>query len=367
MELWKDEVEDSFGYVGQLFGGRYRIDRAVATGAFAIVYHATTERGEDVAIKVSQTDDESALFRFGREIKVLEGLPASPQLVAYRSHGTSPDGRLFLAMEYVPGPTLADWLRARPVLSPVEACACVGQIALALQNLHRFQIVHRDLKPSNVLLSRDGLVKLFDFGLVLDRDGMLQMFESEDIVPGGGENLALAVERGLVVGTPEYMAAEQFEDARSEGLPTRTCPASDVFSAGVILYRLITGEVPFPIRTSGERLTPWDIVEYLEWRSRITSADIVCPSGIDGLDDVLWSILSRTLSSVPWVRQPDGKALADELFWVLTSGRRQGERRPVPAAATRAREPGLDARDLFGDLDLSGSWSWQLPGLPRER
>ena len=258
MESWQQDIEDSFGYVGKLLGDRYLVKRPVATGAFAIIYHAVNDAGQEVAIKISRTDEESALFRFDREIKVMESLPSSPQLVGYRSHGTTPDGRLFLAMEYVSGPTLSDWLRARPVLTTTEACACVGQIALALQNLHRFKIVHRDLKPSNVLLSSDGLVKLFDFGLVLDPDGMLQMFETEDIL--GGRNLAEEVERGMLVGTPEYMPSEQFEDAKTDGPPSRTCPASDVFSAAVILYRLITGDLPFPMICEGDRPSPREIV-----------------------------------------------------------------------------------------------------------
>ncbi len=370
MEPWLDQVDDELGLVGETLGDRYLVDMPLGTGAFAIVYRARTLSGRAVAIKVSRTDDEAALFRFGREVKVMESLPASPQLVGYEGHGTTPEGRLFLAMEYVPGPTLKDWLAARPVLTPAEACACVGQIALALQNLHRFDIVHRDLKPGNVLLAVDGEVKLFDFGLVLDKGGLLQMFETDDVL--GGRNLAEELERGFVVGTPEYMAAEQFEDAKSPGMPSRTGPASDVFSAGVILYKLITGRPPFALCCEGARPTPLEIVEYLEWRSRVGIMDLFRPPEVD---NELWNIMSRALSTVPWMRQPDGKALADELFWYLTA--RQDTRAPrLPSTSVKSRDTEratagdghhLTARELFGDLDLSGSWSWQLPLYQMDR
>jgi serine/threonine protein kinase len=371
-----DDHEDNLGYTGQLLGGRYFIDRAIGQGAFAIVYHAITEHGEEAAIKISRTDDRAAIFRFTREVKVMESLPSSPHLVAYKSHGTTPDGRLYLAMEYVPGPTLADGLRSRPVLAPDEAAACVGQISLALQTLHRFQIVHRDLKPSNVLLAKDGLVKLFDFGLVLDSQRMLRMFESDDLQSMRGQDFAEEIERGIVVGTPEYMAVEQFEDAKATGLERRqTCLASDVFSAGVILYRLITGRVPFPMRFRGKKPTTREIVDYLQFRTRITTLDLIVPPEIDG---PLWNILSRALSNVPWMRQPNGKALADELFGYLLQTRRASDARPTPLAAPivhpdtqvtgppepprRATPPPqtrLTAQELFGDLDLSTSYSFE--------
>ena len=357
------EFEDTMGFVGQLLGGRYFIDRPIGQGAFAIVYHALTQQGEEVAIKVSRIDEKAAIFRFNREVKVMESLPASPHLVAYRGHGSTANGRLFLAMEFVPGPTLADGLRTRPILEPEEAAACVGQIALALQTLHRFQIVHRDLKPSNVLLASDGLVKLFDFGLVLDSERMLRMFESQDILRG--QDFAEEIERGIVVGTPEYMAVEQFEDAKATTKPRQTCPASDVFSAGVILYRLITGRVPFPMRFRGKKPTTKEIVDYLEWRTKITALDLVAPPNVDS---ALWNILSRALSTTPWLRQRDGKALADELFnYVLTLDRDKTDtfRRPRTADDTQVspkpQQTRLTAQELFGDLDLSASYSLENP------
>lgn len=356
MELW--EVTDSLEYVGQRVAGRYTIDRPLGRGSFAIVYHAVTDTGEEVALKFPLTDDPAAVFRFTREIKVMESLPASPHLVRYERHGRTIDGRLYLAMEYVPGPTLAHGLRSRASLDPVEAAACVGQIALALQTLHRFEIVHRDLKPSNVLLAPDGLVKLFDFGLILDTGGMLRMFETRDILQGA--DIAEKIERGIVVGTPEYMAIEQFHDAKAgpEATP-ETCPASDVFSAGVILYRLIAGRVPFPLRAKGARPTTREIVEYLQWRSTASSVDISPPPQVDGQ---LWSVLSRALSTSPAKRQANGKALADELFVYLTSrmststfhrteALEEEEETSIEETTETTAQRRMSARELFGDLE----------------
>jgi serine/threonine-protein kinase len=360
MEPWI--VDDTLGYVGDIVDGRYAIDRALGKGAFAIVYHATSEDGAEVAVKMPLTEEPAALFRFTREIKVMESLPASPNLIEYRTHGRTSDGRLYLAMEFVGGPTLADGLRSRAALAPVEAAAGVGQVALALQSLHRFEIVHRDLKPSNVLIAPDGLIKLFDFGLVLDMQGMLRMFETRDIL--AGQDIAEKIERGIVVGTPEYMAIEQFEDARAGGRRGQaTCPASDVFSAGVILYRLITGEVPFPLYCADDRPTAKEIIDYLEWRSTVSSVDLEPPAEVDG---PLWDVICRALESAPSRRQPDGKALADELFVYLTSRRETVAFRTRRATAPHPvdDEPPTDraargstrltARELFGDLDLGG-------------
>jgi serine/threonine protein kinase len=351
-------VKDTLGYVGQTVAGKYAIDRPVGRGAFAIVYHGTAPDGSDVAIKIPCSDEVSASFRFKREIKVMESLPSSSHLVSYMTHGTLPDGSLYLVMEFVDGPTLKDALQTWTVLPPDQACACIGQIALALQTLHRFGIVHRDLKPSNVLLAADGEIKLFDFGLLLDTEGMLRMFEQQDILEG--RDFAEAIEEGIVVGTPEYMAIEQFQDARWRGRrPRQTCPASDVFSAGVILYRLITGQLPFPMRLKDDHPRTGEIAKYLMWRTNVSDVDLSPPQQVDG---ALWGILCRALATAPGKRQANGKALAQELFRYLAA-RGDTERDEVPILPTVVDDPVIMAeqsaatklanRELFDDLKSS--------------
>jgi len=173
--------DEALPYIGQVVGGRFFVDRYVGSGAFATVLHAVRDDGAEAAVKVCVTQDPDAETRFAREIKVMRAMPRSPHLVEYLAHGHTGDGRSFLAMEYVPGPTLADGIAVRPRMSPEHAVVLVYQLARALRPLHGCGIVHRDLKPANVLLHPSGLVKLFDFGLVLDADGILQLFEAEDL------------------------------------------------------------------------------------------------------------------------------------------------------------------------------------------
>jgi serine/threonine protein kinase len=302
-------------YLGQFIHDEYFIDRLAGRGAFACVFHAQRTDRSSAAIKILHTDEPLAHLRFIREIKIMQALPPSPHLVRYLGHGTLPLGGAYLAMEHVEGPTLREKMR-EGILDPEEACIVAHQIGLALQPLHRYGIVHRDLKPGNVLIAPDGTVKLFDFGLVLDSEGFLKLFEEEDILKGRA--FAEDVEKGIIVGTPEYMALEQFEDARrSDPRARQTCPASDIFSLGVILYRLITGEYPYPLFVHGERPTREEYLDYFRYRSTVSVDDVPRPHEVD---DALWSIISRAIRDPVGERQIDGKGLAQEISDYLSRG-----------------------------------------------
>lgn len=348
--------KDEARYVGEIIDGVYSVDCVIGRGAFATVFHAWTSEQEEVAIKILRAQERLAQVRFAREIKVMQSLPENPHLVSFRSTGVLPDGSPFLAMEYVDGPTLRDGMRKRQIFSPDEAAVIVYQIALALQPLHTYGVVHRDLKPSNVLMAPDGTVKLFDFGLVLDSHGMLKLFEEVDIL--SGHDFEEDIENGIIVGTPEYMGIEQFEDAHMEDEEDRvTSPGSDVFSAGVILYRLITGAFPFPMKIAGKRPTRADLMSYLRWRSTVGAEEVWRPPQVDS---ALWSIMIRALDREVWHRQTDSAALADELFGYITLG--QGTQHIGAPATVLASPPHfldqpktrtrLSAQELFGDLEL---------------
>lgn len=351
----KDPRNTDEEYVGKIIDGRYFIDHPIGKGAFASVYHAWQGDQQEVAVKILRAKERLAEVRFVREIKVMQSLPQSPHLVAFEGTGSLPDGNPFLAMEYVGGPTLRDGMRSRQIFSPDEAVVIVYQIAMALQPLHSYGIVHRDLKPSNVLMAPDGTVKLFDFGLVLDSHGMLNFFEQEDILRG--HDFAEDIEKGIIVGTPEYMGIEQFDDAHLEDQDEReTSPASDVFGAGVILYRLITGCFPFPMKIKGKKPTRNDLMSYLRWRSSVKETDLWRPPQVD---TALWSIMARALDRNPWSRQPDSRALGEELFGYITEGTGTSK---LGAPATVMSEPHfldrpessttLNVKDLFGDIDF---------------
>jgi serine/threonine-protein kinase len=326
-------------YVDHTLTGGFRLDRLLGVGGFAAVYHARRFDGTEAAVKILLSDAKQAIKRFNREIKVMQSLPESPMLVKYIGRGMTDDERPFLVMEYVGGPTLAQSMRTRPFLPPDEAAVVLYQIALALEALHRFGIVHRDVKPNNVLMAPDGLVKLFDFGLVLDAEGMLKLFEEEDILEGF--DFSENIERGAIAGTPEYMAPEQFTASQGGGNPVgNLTPATDIFSAGVILYRILTGELPLPMRRGNRPLTTKAVKRYLRERSRMLERRLTRPPHVDR---ALWSIVFRALSTDPADRQPNSKALSSDLFGYMVLGtgtrRQEGEETQVTSGVVAPRLP----------------------------
>jgi serine/threonine-protein kinase len=346
---------DDQRYLGQILAGTYYLDSVIGRGAFASVFHAWTGDQEEVAIKILRVHERLAEVRFMREIKVMQSLPENPHLVSYKGSGVLPGATPFLAMELVDGPTLRDGMRARQIFSPDEAAVIVYQIALALQPLHTYGVVHRDLKPSNVLMAPEGTVKIFDFGLVLDSHGMLKLFEEEDILIG--RDFAEDIEKGIIVGTPEYMGIEQFDDAHLEDQEEReTSPSADVFSAGVILYRLITGAFPFPMKLKGKRPTRADLMNYLRLRSSVTEVDLWRPPQVDA---ALWSIIARALDRNPWARQPDSATLANDLYGYITEGKGTtplGDPAtmlctPPPFIDRPASSTQISVKDLFGEIE----------------
>lgn len=213
--------------IGQLFAGRYRIQRLIARGSIGRVYVAEqTSIGRSIALKILAPTElarpEKSRDRFLREASQLARL-SHPNTVRVFDHGVEND-QSFIAMEYIEGPTLAALL-SDTRLDPVRAVRIARQICGSLGEAHELGLIHRDLKPANVLVAKgahnEDLVKVVDFGLVKD---------VEDAVHTTGE--------GLMVGTPMYMAPEQI---RGQKLDQRC----DVYALGVLLYRAITGHYPF--------------------------------------------------------------------------------------------------------------------------
>ena len=215
------------------------------------VYRARdTKLGRDVAIKVLPSafaNDPERLARFAREARLLAALN-HPHIATI--HGLEEaDGVRALVMELVEGPTLAEKLALgarRSVtagLPLAEALTIGGQIAEALEAAHEKGIIHRDLKPANIKLSRDGSVKVLDFGLA-------KAFSSD----GTGSDLshlpaitATDLRAGAIVGTPAYMSPEQ---ARGQAIDKRT----DIWAFGCVLYEMLTGRAVFPGETISDTI-----------------------------------------------------------------------------------------------------------------
>jgi serine/threonine protein kinase len=199
--------------------GRYELRHRIAQGGMAEVYLAYDRRvRRQVAVKVLYGRDEPFVRRFEREALAVGALSHNHILPLYDFGEQSP--WYYLVMPYVDGCTLRDYLFRHKQLTLEEAASFLSQIASALQYAHDHGVVHRDVKPSNILLRQDGYAYLVDFGLA-------KAMQSAEVLTSAG----------AMVGTPEYMAPEQ-----SNGLSDYR---SDIYSLGIILYQMLTGQLPF--------------------------------------------------------------------------------------------------------------------------
>ena len=223
--------------------GPYEIVAALGVGGMGEVYRARDARlGREVAVKVLPGDlssDKDRVRRFEQEARSASGLD-HPNIITIYDIGSS-DSTLYIAMQYVEGKTLRELLSSGP-LPTKKVLEISVQIAEGLAKAHAAGIIHRDLKPENVMVSRDGFVKILDFGLA--KLTAPQTEEQLSEVP-----TAMAGTRpGLVMGTVGYMSPEQ---ASGKTLDFR----SDQFSFGSILYELSTGKRAFQRGTTAETLT----------------------------------------------------------------------------------------------------------------
>ena len=259
--------------------GPYRIHRRLGRGAMGIVYAAQMKAsGEMVALKMLRHDlafDRMATERFHQEAEIVRGLCQDNLVQVYdefSEYGTS-----FIAMELCDGPSLSDLLDHVGPLPLEVARQIIGQLAAGLVCAHEAGIAHRDLKPSNVLLTREGTVKIADFGLArcLTTDA------------------AALTAFGQIVGTPRYMAPEQLAGERGE-------PKSDVFALGCIYFEMLAGRPVF----MSSRFT-----QLLKERANFTMPE---PNQIrPGLDRKLYRLLEALLEEDPDARNVDLSALAD--------------------------------------------------------
>ena len=197
----------------------YKLQRLLARGGMSVVYLAQDMRTQHtVAIKLVHSDEQDYCTRFKREVKVTAKLHHDNILPSF-DYGEQ-DGWCYMVMPYIEGGTLRQLVEQHGQLSPREAGKLFMQLADAVQFAHEHGVLHRDLKPSNVLLRDSQHVYLTDFGLVR------QIEEDSNITS-----------TGYIIGTPEYMAPEQVERPAT--------PSSEVYALGIVLYQMLTGNVPF--------------------------------------------------------------------------------------------------------------------------
>jgi serine/threonine protein kinase len=207
--------------------GRYRILKALGQGAMGVVYLAEdTQLGRKVAIKIPQLGDnrdDMRLERFYREARLAATL-RHPNICPVHDVGEF-QGTHFISMAYIEGRPLTAALKPDKPIPQRAAASTVRKIALALHEAHSRGVIHRDLKPANIMVDRRGEPIVMDFGLARE----VNMFDQAHLT-----------QTGAILGTPMYMSPEQVE-----GETSAIGPASDIYSLGVILYQLLSGQLPF--------------------------------------------------------------------------------------------------------------------------
>ena len=214
--------------INTLFDGRYRILRKLGSGGMANVYLSEDEElGRRVAIKILNeryAGDDLFIERFRREAKSAAGL-SHPNIVSIYDRGEA-EGTYYIAMEVIEGRSLKELIMTRGALPVETAIAYEKQLLEALRFAHRHGIIHRDVKPHNVLVSADQQVKANEPRLKMTDFGIARLGASQ------------MTEAGSIMGTAQYLSPEQ-----ARGAPVTA--ASDLYSAGVVLYEMLTGKVPF--------------------------------------------------------------------------------------------------------------------------
>ncbi|HEY7755516.1 MAG TPA: Stk1 family PASTA domain-containing Ser/Thr kinase [Actinomycetota bacterium] len=283
--------------------GRYHIVDRIAAGGMGEVFRARDAVLErEVAIKVLHRQlagDQGFVERFRREARAAANL-SHPNIVAVHDWGAV-DGISYMVMEYVRGQSAREVLNAEGVLAPAQAADVLLPTLAALDHAHRQGIVHRDTKPENIMITREGVVKVADFGLA-------RAYADAQIT-----------EAGTVTGTVQYLAPEQLQGEPAD-------PRTDLYALGVVAYELLTGRLPF----TGE--TPMAIA-YKHLHERVpapSSRNPAVPPSLDG--------------------------------WVASMTERERELRPESAAEAR-RDLEVERRALPPAKDL-GSLVPEVAVLP---
>jgi hypothetical protein len=348
-ESFPDPEEVAARRVGQVFAGKWLIERVLGAGGMATVYAAThTNNQRAVALKILHAElSVSGDFkkRFLREGFIANRV-GHPGAVAILDDGVDDDGNVFLVMELLTGASLADRIRALRGKTPdgprrgfdqAEALRIVDGILDVLIAAHAQGILHRDLKPDNVFVTDGGAVKVLDFGIARLRE------------PQSGEPDQARTRTGVVLGTPQYMAPEQ-----ARGRTSLVDERSDLWAVGAIIFAMLTGRHVHQAETPNEALLK-------------AMTAIAQPVGglLPGLDERVAAIVDRALSFEQEMRYPDAKAMqADVRAAMLHVGPGQAELAPasdgsavsVPRPVTAVTRSALEVARDTNSARRSGGW-----------
>ncbi|MDA0259217.1 MAG: Stk1 family PASTA domain-containing Ser/Thr kinase [Actinobacteria bacterium] len=274
---------------GELIDNRYLLKRVVAAGGMATIYFALDLRlDRPVAVKIMHphlANDEDFVGRFIREAKAAAAL-AHPNIVAIQDQGWNEGGvpAVFIVMEYIEGFTLRDVITEQGALGVNESLRYFTPVLSAMSAAHKAGILHRDIKPENILISKDGRVKVADFGLA----------------KGAQLGKTLTVESSVILGSVSYLSPEQVERGLSD-------MRSDVYSLGVVLFEMLTGKKPF----DGE--SPIQIA-YMHVNENVAAPSTLNPAIPSELDEI---VLKATANN-PDKRFKDAGEMHEQALAVLT-------------------------------------------------
>jgi serine/threonine-protein kinase len=266
--------------IGTLFANRYEVEALLGEGGMGVVYRARHVRiGRLFALKVlhRRLARSKVIQRFEREAE-LAGKLSHANVVPVVDLSTTDGGDLYLVMDFVEGPSLADLLVEAPM--PAERVIHLArQLCDGLGHAHAMGLVHRDFKPENVIVSRDSrgfeLPRIVDFGVAILRDDMREATERGDRLTTDG----------MVVGTPHYMSPEQI---RGESIDAR----SDLFALGIIMFELLTGRLPFD--GDGADVARANLMAHTpRMKARLPTAEV---------DPLLEAVVARLLEKDPAMR-----------------------------------------------------------------
>ncbi len=316
--------------------GRYEVQGVLGKGAMGLVYDGldpTLQRRVAIKTILTATLDEATAkhyaMRFMREVRAVARIN-HPNIVQVYDYGTE-QGLAYIVMEYIEGKELKDCLDGGERFSLKQVLAMMRELLDALEFAHEAGVIHRDIKPANVMLDAARHVKLTDFGVARITDPDADTGE--------------ATRAGAMIGTPSYMSPEQIQ---GQPIDRRT----DVFSAGVLFYQLLTGRKPF-------EGTGWALAR------KIVQEDPVPPSQLVQIPPDIDRVVARALAKSLDYRYPTARAFAEALQRVAEGKPPEDPDQTVPVPGAKSSEAELEFWNVVKDSDDPEEIQLYIEQFPR--